>query len=112
MFYFIMWLIYLFIEFKVRIKFNKIDFFFEFGIKLIENVICEFDCGIFNWSCIYMWLKYIIKFGKEYGDIYIKENKFIIGILFIENVIIWCLVIFNKEYSYSEEINLFMIGNY
>lgn len=105
-------LTYLFTELKARIKPNKTDFFFESGIKLTENVTCESDCGIFNWSCTYMWLKYTTKFGKEHGDTYIKENKSIIGTPPTENVTFRCLVTFNKEYSYSEEINLFMIGNH
>lgn len=108
-------LTYLFTDLKARIKPNKTDFFFESGNKLTENVTCESDCGIFRlWRCTYMWLKYTSKSGIQHIDTYIKENmyKSIIGTPPTENVTIRCLVRFNKEYSYSEEINLFIIGNH
>lgn len=106
-------LTYLFTDLKARIKPNKTDFFFESGIKLTENVTCESDCGIFRlWRCTYMWLKYTSKSGIQHIDTYIKENKSIIGTPPTENVTIRCLVRFNKEYSYSEEINLCIIGNH
>lgn len=92
--------------FIVRIKFNRILFVFEFGIKL--NVICEFDCKYYNWMCIYMWI--IVKNKELY--IYIDKNNLCIDILLKENVIFMCYVEYEyyKIYDYSKRINIFIKG--
>lgn len=113
MFYFLSYyfrgLIFVIEGFTVRIKFNRILFVFEFGIKL--NIICEFDCGDYNWKCIYQW----IVEKKGIIVIYNDKNNLCIDIFLIENVIFMCFVKFennNRIYNYSEKINIFIEGNF
>lgn len=73
------------------------------------NIICEFDCGLYDWRCIYKW-KNVLN-----GRIYINENNLCIDRFLKENVIFVCFVVFeynNNIYSYSKRIKIFIKGNF